>query len=143
MASDFEMPVGGLITVTTYVSGTVAASPVVTATLKHNGTTIATLTNPSHAAGVNTWNGALGSDVTVNAGEQFILEIASAETDPFQIRYDSSSYPSRVELPTTTVISVDSLAVYDDSYANGGGNPIGDGFNGQTVYVPLFKFLEV
>ncbi|MCL4836198.1 MAG: DUF11 domain-containing protein, partial [Caldilineaceae bacterium] len=48
MASNFAMPVGGLITATTYVSvtGTLAANPTITATLTSNGSTFATLNSP-------------------------------------------------------------------------------------------------
>ncbi|MFZ1756834.1 MAG: hypothetical protein WBO46_22360, partial [Caldilineaceae bacterium] len=57
------------------------------------------------------WSSALGGATTVTAGQAVSLTVTSGITVPFQILYDSGTYPSRVHLPTTTVISVDSLAV--------------------------------
>ena len=70
------------------------------------------------------------------AGEQVELEITTAESGVnFEILYDSSTYPSKILLPTTTVIliHVDTLAAYDAPYP--GGSPITDAENGATLYL--------
>ncbi len=135
MASDFFMPAGGIINVTTHISGTLPTNPDVTATLKKaDGAVITTLTNPTLSSSVLTWTGAVPSDTTVLTGEQVVLEITSNETgSTFQIEYDSSTKPSRIELSTTTVINVDSLVLYDAAYP--GGTAVTDTFNGTTLYV--------
>ncbi|MFZ1754372.1 MAG: hypothetical protein WBO46_11505, partial [Caldilineaceae bacterium] len=96
-----------------YTQNQIAANPAITATLRHNGTTFANLSNPTYnsSTGTLTWSGALGSNRTVTTGQAVSLTVTSGITVPFQILYDSGTYPSRVHLPTTTVISVDSLAV--------------------------------
>ena len=51
MCEDFVLPSGSLIGVTAYIdviSGSMPDSPAITSTLKHDGTTITTLTNPIH-----------------------------------------------------------------------------------------------
>jgi uncharacterized repeat protein (TIGR01451 family) len=139
MASNFVMPGGGSINVTTYVnvtSGSMPASPNITAVLKYGATSIATLSSPTYnsGAGTLTWTGALASGVTVPAGQALALEITTNQSGVgFQIRYDSSTYPSRVSLPTTTVINLTGLQVYDAPYP--GGNPVSSPYPGQTVYV--------
>ena len=144
MASSLSLPVGGVIGVTAcinVVSGVMPANPNVTAVLKRDATTFATLSSPSYSTSVATcnsgpglvWSGVLGSAVTVTAGQTVVLQITTAETATFQIQYDSSTRPSRVSLPTTTVISVDSLALYDAPYP--GGSVVSSTTNGQTVYV--------
>ncbi|MCO6450572.1 MAG: DUF11 domain-containing protein, partial [Caldilineales bacterium] len=137
MAKPFSMPVGGQVSVNAHVniiSGSMPANPNITAVLKYGATTFATLTNPTYSGGIVTWTGVLGSNVTTPAGQSIILEITTNQAGvTFQIRYDSTTYPSKVNLPTTTVIKVDSLTVYDAAYA--GGSSISNGFNGQTVYI--------
>jgi uncharacterized repeat protein (TIGR01451 family) len=140
MASDLVMPAGGQITITTYVSttGALAANPAITATLKANGVTFATLTGPT-ATNLGSgkyrlaWSAVLGVDVTVATGQAVNLTVSSGVTQTFQILYDSATYPSKVELPTTTVIELDELGVFDAAYPYGSAviNP----YPGQTVYV--------
>ena len=76
----------------------------------------------------------LAGAVAVPAGQTLALDIASAQSDvSFQVLYDSASKPSRIVLPTTTVIRMDSLAVYDAPYP--GGSPVVNAANGDTLYV--------
>ena len=137
MASNFAMPAGGPITVTTYISGSLGSdgTKAVTATLRYNGATFATLTNGTYksSAGTVVWTGNLGSNTTVPAGQAVSLTVTSGVTNTFQIRYDSATYPSKIQLPTNTVIDVTALGVYDAAYP--GGKLLTGGTNGQTVYV--------
>ena len=69
MASNFVMPAGGTVGVTTYVnvtSGSMPANPNITAVLKYGATTFATLTNPTYSSGAGTltWSGALTATST-------------------------------------------------------------------------------
>ena len=139
MASNFDMPSGGTVGVTAYVnvvSGSMPANPSITAVLKYGATTFATLTNPTYSSGAGTltWSGALTGNVTVPSGQAVVLEITTTQSGvSFQIQYDSSTKPSKVSLPTTTVIDLTDLQVYDAPYP--GGNPVPSPYPGQTVYV--------
>lgn len=146
MASDLVMPVGGVVNVVNYItviSGSMPANPSVTATLKYGSTTIATLTNPVYnsGAGTLTWTHTLSSNVTIPAGSTVTLDVTTAQSGvTFQIEYDSSTKPSRIDLPTTTYIDVDSVGIYDAAFTNDGnssndGNAITSAFNGETVYI--------
>ncbi|MCX6029964.1 MAG: hypothetical protein NT169_11800 [Chloroflexi bacterium] len=136
MASDFVMPAGGAITVTNYISGSLGANGTkpITATLRYNGTAFATLTNGTYNSGTGTlvWTGSAVS-TTVPAGQAISLTVTSGVTNTFQIRYDSSTYPSKIQLPTTTVIDVVSLGLYSAAYP--GGTLLTGATNGDTVYV--------
>ena len=144
--SDFVMPAGGIVTVTTYVnvtSGTMPTNPNVTAVLKEGGVTFATLTNAAYSSsnGTITWTGTLDNAATATTGEAIELEISTNESAAdFEIKYDSHTYPSKIELPTNTVIDITSLGVYDAPFIDDGnstndGNLIDASFNGDTVYV--------
>lgn len=146
MASTLNMPAGGAVSIVScinIVSGTMPGTASVTATLKRNLTTFFTDTTAAYtasdAANCNggaslAWSGALGAAVNVAAGEAVVLEITTAQAGvAFQLQYDSDTKISKVSLPTTTVINVDSLAVYDAAYAGGG--IVTTGTNGQTYYV--------
>ncbi|MEL7075833.1 MAG: SdrD B-like domain-containing protein, partial [Cyanobacteria bacterium J06582_2] len=138
---DFIMPAGGIIKVITHVdvtSGALPANPNVTALLKEGGETFAELTNPTYdqSTGTLTWTGAVSELTTASSGEAVELEITTNEAAAtFAIEYDSLDRPSRIELPTTTVIDISSFGIYDDSLVNGGGNQIVAATNGETVYV--------
>ncbi|MDJ0691115.1 MAG: SdrD B-like domain-containing protein [Xenococcaceae cyanobacterium MO_188.B32] len=141
---NFTMPAGGNVSVITYVNvtGTLSDPPAVTAVLREVGSidSFATLTNPTYnsSEGTLTWTGNVSSasDITVLATKAIELEITTAESNAsFTIDYDSNTKPSRIELPTTTVIDVTSLGIYDDSFANGGGSQITATTNGETVYL--------
>jgi uncharacterized repeat protein (TIGR01451 family) len=136
---DFSLPLGGELTVLTHVnvtSGTMPANPDITAELKYGATTIATLSSPVWSALNNTltWTGAMASNLTVPSGQAITLTVSSDQAGvEFEIEYDSQSKPSVVTLPTTTVIEVDDVTIYDAPYP--GGNPVPSGTNGTTLYV--------
>ena len=139
LCSALSLPVGGAVGVTTYVnisSGTMPATPSITAVLKYGTTTFATLTNPTYnsGAGTLTWTGALGSNVTIPAGQAVMLEVTNSQSGvTFAIQYDSTTKPSKIKLPTTTVIDITSFGIYDAAYP--GGALLTGTTNGQTVYV--------
>jgi hypothetical protein len=145
MASDLELPAGAAINVINFVnvvSGTMPANPSITAKLKYGTTTFATLTNPIYNSGTGTltWTTTLAGNVTIPAGQSVVLEVTTAQSGvSFQIEYDSNTKPSRIELPATTYINVDSLAVYDAPFTDDGiandGNVVTSAFSGATVYV--------
>lgn len=137
--SALSLPASGTINVTTYVnvtSGAMPANPNISAALKYGSTTFATLTNPTYnsAAGTLTWSGALASNTTIPAGQAIGLTVTSAQSGvSFTMQFDSTSKPSQIGLPTTTVIDITSFGIYDAPYP--GGTLITDAPNGQTVYV--------
>ncbi len=139
MCAPLSLPAGGTVGATLYLSninGTMPNDPSITAVLKYGATTFATLTGPTYTSGTNllTFTGTLGSAVTIPANEAIVLEVTTAQTGVnFTIDYDSSTKPSRIDLPATTVISVNSLAVYDAPYP--GGSIVTGRLSGQTVYV--------
>ncbi len=140
--SGFFLPAGGTIGLTNYfavTSGTMPAAPAITATLK-KGTNAATasafitLSNPGTNNGALRWSGSLPASVTVNSGEMIFLVITSAQSGvTFSLQYNSSNKPSFVALPTTTVITLDQLGVYDAPYP--GGTLITNATSAQTVYL--------
>lgn len=129
---------GQTITVTNYVSilsGTMPASPNITALLQYGSTNIINLTSPTYnsGAGLLTWTGTLTSDVTVPAGQAISLRITSAQAGvTFRIEYDSQTKPSKINLPVTTFIAIPTYAVYDAPYP--GGNVITSTSTGAIVY---------
>lgn len=135
---DFILPLGGTVSVVTHVnvtSGTLPANPAVEAVLAHDGTPFATLSSPVYnsGAGTLTWTGTLAAALTVPAGEAIDLTLTSSESAAFKVEYGSQSRPSLINLPTTTVIAIDSLGVYDAPYP--GGTPVSSGINGTNLYV--------
>ena len=136
LCSDLTISAGN-ITITNYVSivtGIMPANPNITAVLKYGATNILTLSNPTYSGGLLTWTEALGSEVTVPAGEAITLEITTAEPNvTFRIDYDSQSKPSKIDFPVTTYIDIISYAVYDAPYP--GGIIITSETNGATVYI--------
>jgi LPXTG-site transpeptidase (sortase) family protein len=118
------------------------ASPIITGTLKHGttygtATTFANLNTASYVSGTGilTLSGTIGASViTIPAGNKIYLDVTTAQSGvTFTIRYDSTTYPSKINLPTTTVVKVDSLDFYDAPYP--GGALISNPANGQTVYI--------
>lgn len=79
------------------------------------------------------WATTLGSSVNVPAGDAVSLTVQNNSGTAFSVLYDSATYPSMISLPATTVISVDSVGVFDAPYP--GGNPAPTPPNGQTLYV--------
>ncbi|HMP74159.1 MAG TPA: Ig-like domain-containing protein, partial [Kiritimatiellia bacterium] len=138
LCSDLIIRAGEQVSVLAYVtidSGSLPANPSVTATIRAGATTLLTLSSPSFNAGTGllTWTGTLGSDVTVSAGSSLALDVISGEGGAvFRIDYDSASRPSRIVLPVTTYISIDSFAMYDAPFP--GGSIIENGVPGEIVY---------
>ncbi len=140
MCSNLSMPTGGAVSVTAYAnvtSGTLPATPAISAILRYTGTptVFATLVSPtwSSGAGTLTWTGTLGSTVNVPAGSSIELVITTSEpAADFSLRYNSTTYPSKIDLPTTTPINIDSYAVYNAAFS--GGSIITSAFTGNTVY---------
>lgn len=114
----------------------IPANPDITAVLKHGATTFATLNNPVYSSSDETmiWSSILGSNYTLPAGEKVSLEIIKNDAGySFDIEYDSETKPSKIDLPTQTIINVEELAVYDSLYPNGLVNMGAE--NGETVYI--------
>jgi uncharacterized repeat protein (TIGR01451 family) len=79
------------------------------------------------------WSAALASDVNFTAGQALSLSVGNSGVVGFSVLYDSSTYPSKISLPTNTVIHTDTVAVYDAPYP--GGALITTPTVGQTLYV--------
>lgn len=79
------------------------------------------------------WSTGLGSAVNFTAGQALSLTVENAGASAFSVLYDSSTYPSKMNLPTSTVIHTDTVAVYDAPYP--GGSLITTPNSGQTLYV--------
>ncbi|MES2598541.1 MAG: SdrD B-like domain-containing protein, partial [Verrucomicrobiota bacterium] len=141
-ASTFTLPVGATPVVTAHynvATGTMPTTPSITAVLKKNTTTFATSTGASASTstgnGILTFNfNTLASATNFAANDYVTLDITTAQSGvTFTVRYDSSSMPSKITLPTTTVIDVNTLGVYDAPYP--AGNLITGLTSGTTVYV--------
>ena len=79
------------------------------------------------------WSATAGSIASFNSGESVVLTVANAGESGFRVLYDSSDYPSKITLPTNTVIHADTVAVYDAAYPNG--SVVTTPTVGQTLYV--------
>ncbi len=80
------------------------------------------------------WSGALAGAVLAPAGAQLGLHLTSGEPGvTARVLYDSQTYPSRIELPTSTYITINNIGVYDGSYPAGG--LLTSLYSGQTGYV--------
>ncbi len=142
MAGELEMPASGLITVTTFVSitaGGFRAPLEINARVMNAAADILSLSYPASqvvSGNINRldWTGILGSDLTIPAGAHFAVEITTNEPGvSFIILSDSANFPSQVALPTTTVIDIDTLEVYDAPYP--GGEVQSGAYNDQAVYI--------
>jgi large repetitive protein len=136
MCSALNTPAGGTVTATLYltdITGSMPASPAITATVMHGSTTIATLNTASYAAGILTLTGTAAA-TTIPAGTPVVLTVTTAQSGvTFTISYNAASFRSLVSLPTTDVISMGALEVYSAPYPLG--TPITGTINGETVYV--------
>lgn len=149
MAGGLSMPASSQVNVVAHISAESGLThnanyANVTATLTYvpaSGpeVTIATLGSASYSdaddngVGTLSWSGTLGSALTIPTGANVKLVIRNSQAGAtFKIDYDSSSAPSRIDLPTTTVITADSLALYDAPYP--GGSQVTTANNGQTLY---------
>ena len=139
LCSALTIKAGQAITVQNYINiinGSMPANPNITATLKYGATTIATLSNPSYSGGLLTWTTSIAGDVTVPAGQAITLTITTAQSGvSFQIRYDSQTYPSKITLPVSTFINVNSIQVFSAAYPNG--SVISNVPNSGTSYVRI------
>jgi uncharacterized repeat protein (TIGR01451 family) len=79
------------------------------------------------------WGTVLASTVDLDAGSGLGLTVQNAGAADFSVLYDSSTYPSKINLPTNTVIHTDSVEVYDAPYP--GGSLVTTPTVGQTLYV--------
>ena len=143
MASPLSLPAGGNVKVVAYMrvaAGTLPLSnPAVTAALEKGGSAFLTLSNPtvtliSGSEYKLEWTGTIASSTSLTTNQQLTTRITSTISGlTFNVLYGSSTYPSRVELPTTTVIKVESLTLYDAPDPDGVVLP--NPANGQTVYI--------
>ncbi len=141
-ASSFTVPAATSPSVTAYYtvsSGTMPASPTITATPKKGSTTLATSSSTSAStttgAGLFTFNfAALPSAINFAASEAMTLDITTAQSGvTFTVDYDSATKPSKITLPTTTVITTGTPVIYDAPYP--GGSPITSLIAGSTAYI--------
>ncbi len=141
-ASTFTIPAASTPSVTAYYtvsSGSMPASPSITAVLKNGATTLATSSSTTASAatgsGLFTFNfAALGSAINFASTEALTLDITTAQSGvTFAVDYDASTKASKITLPTTTVITVGTPGVYDAPYP--GGALITAPISGSTVYV--------
>ena len=135
---NFVMPSGGTVKITNWIavtSGTMPANPAVTATLLNGTSAFLTLSSPVYNSSSNTlvWTGTLTSNVTVAAGNAISCVVSNGQAGvSFKVNYGSLTNASQILLPTTTVISVQSVGIYDAPYP--GGNLQTAPYNGQTLY---------
>ena len=141
LCSSLNIKGGKTITVTNYVSvtnGAMPANPTVTATLAYGATNIITLSNPTYdnVAGTLIWTGTTASDELVPAGQAVSLTVASTQSGVgFTINYDSKAQPSKIDLPVSTYINIDSLNVFDAPYP--GGKIIVSAISGANSYIRI------
>jgi hypothetical protein len=79
------------------------------------------------------WNAPLPSTVNLASGQALSLTIENVGAADFSVLYDSSTYPSRLDLPTNSVIHTDTVEVYDAPYPGGTATTAPN--LGQKVYV--------
>jgi hypothetical protein len=136
LCSPLTIKSGQTISITNHVSiisGSMPASPTISAQLRYGATNIITLSSPSFSGGILTWTGTLGSDVTIPAGQAIALVVTTAQSGvSFKIDYDSQTKRSRIDLPVTTYIDVTSFNVYNAPFP--GGSIITNSTAGNTIY---------
>ena len=143
MVAPFVMPAGGAVRVTTYMqltSGTLPAAPKLAVTVGHAGDTIATIPAPPTVTPLGggffklEWTGSVPNNVTVPTGGQISLTVTDFDsTYSFNLLYDSSTYPSKVQVETATGIAVTSLGVYGAPFP--AGTPLTTTVAGQPAFV--------
>lgn len=139
LCSALTIKSGTAITVTNYlnvVSGVMPGNPNITADLKYGSTTIVSLSAPTYnnGTGLLTWTGTLLSDVTVPAGDSISLVVTTAQAGvTFRIEFDSQTKPSKINLPVSTYINVNSVGVYTAAYPSG--IPITNSLGGTVKYL--------
>ncbi len=131
----------GSISLITYVSaitGTLPSNPSMTASLKHGATSIITLSSPVYnsGAGTITWTGTLAADITIPAGVAIAVDIKTNQSGvSFKLDYDSQTKPSKINLPVSTYINVNSLEVYNAAYPGGSIITNNTSLGGTTKYL--------
>jgi hypothetical protein len=139
LCSDMTITTTGNITVSAYlgnVTGTMPANPAVTAELKYNNNSVITLSNPvyNNGTGLLTWTGTLGTNATVPDASALELVITNSQSaTSFKVQYDSQTKPSKISLPVSTYINVNSVDVYSAAYP--GGSIITSAVAGTTRYI--------
>jgi len=139
LCEPLSLPDGGQVTITNYISnlsGSMPATANVTARLYHGATLFFEDTTAAYngSAGTLVWSEALSGPVSIPAGEAVSFEIVNNQVGvSFQVDFDSATRPSKVSLPTTTVIEVASLGVFDAPYP--GGNLVSSPTAGSTLYI--------
>ncbi|MBK9256229.1 MAG: Ig-like domain-containing protein [Saprospiraceae bacterium] len=125
MCSPLTVKANNSITLSAYVniiSGNMPTNPNITAVIRYGGTTIISLSNPSYNSSTKilTWTGTRGSDITIPVNQAIALQITTNQSGvSFQIRHDSQTYPSKITLPVSTYINVNSIEFYNASYPFG------------------------
>ncbi|MEO7341249.1 MAG: SdrD B-like domain-containing protein [Luteolibacter sp.] len=136
-ATAFTMPSGAVPSASVYytvASGSMPASPSITATLKKGATTFATSSGVSASGGLLSFTfPALSGPVDFAVGDTVTLDLSNTQSGvTFTVDYDSSTKPSVVNLPTMTVIAINSFGLYDAAYP--AGSLVTNVTNGQRVY---------
>ena len=138
LCDTLALPAGGTITITNHLlvtSGTVPTNPAITARLLNGNSVIASITNPVFNTSTSNlvWTAVLPAATNIPSGSAITFEVTSSESGAsFAILYDSSSRPSKIGLPTTTIIDISSLGVYNAPYP--GGSLVSVANNGNTLY---------
>jgi uncharacterized repeat protein (TIGR01451 family) len=149
MTSAFVMPVGGAVTVTTYIqitSGTLPTTPDLSVTLSYQAGTGQTVGNILTILGPPTvtslggglyrlvWTGTVQNNLTIPTGDEISLTYTDFDTGySFNILYGSETDPSQVQVATATAITVDSVAVFNAPFPCG--SPVTATPAGQPAFV--------
>ncbi|GHB92376.1 hypothetical protein GCM10007047_04340 [Cerasicoccus arenae] len=143
MAQTFSMPTSGAVGATFYIETTAVLGGTIDVQVDlavdgvsfFQDTTATTTLISSGATNIYQldWSGVLGADVTVDPGEAVEITVVNNSGVSIDVLYDSGTYPSALSLPATTVIDVESVAVYDASYPNG--SIAATGYVGQKFYI--------
>ena len=125
--SDFIMPAGGEVTATFFVKvehGELSENPAITLRLS-TGTNEFIALSPPQATSLGNgiyrlaWTGALSQQVSIPPGAAVTASLENGTKVPFAVVYGHQDYPSRISLPTTTVISMMNYGFYDAPYPGG------------------------
>ncbi|MBI5775272.1 MAG: DUF11 domain-containing protein, partial [Verrucomicrobia bacterium] len=125
---DFVIRSNTTLTITNFLkitNGTMPGSPAITAYLMRIGTTtnvVLTLTNPTYTGSSSSlvWQTTSPTNITFTNGQSLRYIISNAQSSvAYYVQYDSTNRPSKILLPTSTIITVESLGVYDAPYPGG------------------------
>ena len=141
-ALPFTIATNGTINITNFITvtnGSFTASPNITATLRTNGVDILTLENAAY--GTNSlgatnlsWSYTPTNIITIPANTAIIYVISNIVSGTaFHVNYDSTNKASVIVLPTTTVIQITNIGIYDAPYTNG--NLVAASTAGSTIYI--------